>query len=57
MSDESIKMTITERYEIETLSNIFGEEDLFGLQYDCEADPEIEYELEVVVRRMGRKKT
>lgn len=57
MSDKSLKMTITERYEIETLSNIFGEEDLFGLQYDCKADPEIEYELEVVVRRIGRKKT
>ena len=40
---------------IESLCNIFGEEELRCLQYDMDSEDEIEYELEVVVRRTGRK--
>ena len=55
MSDKTLTMTITEQYEADALSNIFGEEDMFGLRYD-DNDDETEYELEVVVRRVGKKK-
>jgi len=56
MSDKNLTMTITEQYETEALCNIFGEEDMCCLRWDIDADPEIEYELEVVVRRIGKKK-
>lgn len=55
MSDKNLIMTITEQYETEALCDIFGEEDMFCLRYDYEAEPEIEYELEVVVRRVRKK--
>lgn len=56
MEHKSITMTITERYEMEALSNVFGEEDLFGLECDEEVDQDIIYELEVEVRRIRRIK-
>ena len=55
MSDKNLTLTITEQYETDALCNIFGEEDMFCLRYDYEAEPEIEYELEVVVRRVRKK--
>lgn len=56
MSDKNLIMTITEQYQTEALCCIFGEEDMFGLRWDIDTDPEIEYELEVIVRRVGKKK-
>lgn len=56
MDDKNLTMRITERHEIEMLCNIFGEEDMFNLRVDYDDnDEEIEYELEVRVRRMEKK--
>ncbi len=63
MSDKNLTLTITESYERELLCSIFGEESMFNLQYDIDEDAEniedeeTEYELEVIVRRIGKKKT
>lgn len=56
MSDKNLILKITEQYETDALCDIFGEEDMCYLRYDFDVDPEIEYELEVVVRRVGKKK-
>lgn len=55
MSDKNLSLTITEQYQTEALCGIFGDENMFELRYDIDADPEIEYELEVVVRRVRKK--
>ena len=47
-----LKTNLTERYEIELLSSIFGEEDMFNMKYD---DDDTEYELEVIVRRINNE--
>ncbi len=56
MGDKNLALTITEQYETEALCSIFGEENMFNLRYDLDEDSEIEYELEVVVRRVEKKK-
>lgn len=48
---KKISTTLDEYWEYEQLADIFGEEDVFKMRFDMDEKEEIEYQIEVVVKR------
>ena len=54
MSKKEIIEPITEHWQRECLESIFGDEEIHNVRWNEEMDKE--YELEVVLRRVGKRK-